>query len=146
MQRVNERDQAYRGGDSGVKYLFRGPRIDWGVILLKPGESLGGHYQEVGRPFTWPRAGTFVVNERLAAEAGGPVPHGATDRHDILTVRRRRCGSSLSRRPTSPTTGDVSTPHGAYRADGAHESPHSHTGDSSRRTSLTLEIRSIGVL
>jgi mannose-6-phosphate isomerase-like protein (cupin superfamily) len=43
MEKVTEQDQAYRGGASGVKYLFRGPRIDWGVILFAPGEELGRH-------------------------------------------------------------------------------------------------------
>jgi len=43
MQKVREQDQPYRGGASGVKYLFRGPRIDWGVILFAPGEELGRH-------------------------------------------------------------------------------------------------------
>jgi len=43
MQRVREQDQPYRGGTSGVKYLFRGPRIDWGVVLFAPGEQLGRH-------------------------------------------------------------------------------------------------------
>ena len=33
-------DFEYRGGESGVKYLMRGPSIDWGLILLKPGESM----------------------------------------------------------------------------------------------------------
>jgi mannose-6-phosphate isomerase-like protein (cupin superfamily) len=41
MKQVKESDFEYRGGDSGVKYLFRGPSIDWGVILLKPGEYMG---------------------------------------------------------------------------------------------------------
>ncbi len=87
MQRVNERDLAYRGGDSGVKYLFRGPRIDWGVILLKPGESLGGHYhREVEETFYVAEGrGTFVVNdERLAAEAGEAFRMEPADRHDIV--------------------------------------------------------------
>ncbi len=44
MERVNEADLAFRGGDSGVKYLMRGPHLDWGVILLKEGETLEGHY------------------------------------------------------------------------------------------------------
>lgn len=44
MEKVNEAQMAYRGGVSGVKYLFRGPQIDWGVILLLPGENLGAHY------------------------------------------------------------------------------------------------------
>jgi mannose-6-phosphate isomerase-like protein (cupin superfamily) len=43
MERVREQDQSYRGGASGVKYLFRGPRIDWGVILFAPGQELGRH-------------------------------------------------------------------------------------------------------
>jgi len=33
-------DFEYRGGTSGVKYLMRGPSIDWGVIFLKPGELM----------------------------------------------------------------------------------------------------------
>jgi quercetin dioxygenase-like cupin family protein len=44
MEKVNEYEQSFRGGDSGVKYLFRGPNTDWGVVLLKAGQELGGHY------------------------------------------------------------------------------------------------------
>ncbi|MHA1320853.1 MAG: cupin domain-containing protein [Promethearchaeota archaeon] len=40
MKRVNEKDIPFRGGESGVKYLMRGPSIDWGLILLKPGEKM----------------------------------------------------------------------------------------------------------
>ena len=40
MKQVNEKDFQYRGGESGVKYLMRGPSIDWGLILLKPGEKM----------------------------------------------------------------------------------------------------------
>jgi mannose-6-phosphate isomerase-like protein (cupin superfamily) len=40
MKHVNENDFPYRGGDSGVKYLMRGPSIDWGIILLNPGEVM----------------------------------------------------------------------------------------------------------
>jgi mannose-6-phosphate isomerase-like protein (cupin superfamily) len=52
MQRVNEFELPFRSGDSGVKYIMRGPRLDWGVIVLKPGESLAPHYhQEVEETF-----------------------------------------------------------------------------------------------
>jgi len=44
VERVNEAELTFRGGDSGVKYLMRGPHLDWGVILLKAGEELEGHY------------------------------------------------------------------------------------------------------
>ena len=41
MKKVHENDFKWRNGDSGVKYLMRGPSIDWGLILLKPGELMG---------------------------------------------------------------------------------------------------------
>ena len=41
MERVNETDLDYRHGDSGPKYLFRGPKIDWGVLRFLPGQELG---------------------------------------------------------------------------------------------------------
>ena len=40
MKKVNENDFEYRNEDSGVKYIMRGPSIDWGMILLKPGEAM----------------------------------------------------------------------------------------------------------
>ena len=43
MERVNEQEKEYRHGDSGPKYLFRGPRLEWGLIRLLPGDSLKAH-------------------------------------------------------------------------------------------------------
>ncbi|TXT65073.1 MAG: Cupin domain protein [Promethearchaeota archaeon] len=40
MKRVSEQDFEYRDGDSGVKYLMRGPSIDWGVIKIMPGDKM----------------------------------------------------------------------------------------------------------
>ncbi|MHA2006059.1 MAG: cupin domain-containing protein [Promethearchaeota archaeon] len=40
MKKVHENDFEWRNRDSGVKYLMRGPNIDWGLILLKPGELM----------------------------------------------------------------------------------------------------------
>jgi len=92
MQRVSERDSAYRDGDSGVKYLGRGPRIDWGVILLKPGQRLGGHYhEEVEETFYVDRgSGTFLVNgERILASEGDVFRLEPSDRHDIVNESDR---------------------------------------------------------
>lgn len=86
MERVNENTLAYRGGDSGVKYLFRGPKIDWGVILLLPGQTLGGHYHEqVEETFYVAQGrGTFVVNgQEYAAAEGDAFRLEPQDRHDI---------------------------------------------------------------
>ncbi len=52
MQKINERDCAFRGGDWGVKYFMRGPKLDWGLILLKPGQAMGEHgHREVEETF-----------------------------------------------------------------------------------------------
>jgi len=66
VEKVSEHDQPYRGGTSGVKYLFRGPRIDWGVILFAPGEELGRHvHHEVEETFYFVEGtgGRFIVDE-----------------------------------------------------------------------------------
>jgi len=86
MQRVSERDLAYRDGDSGVKYMLRGPNLDWGVILLLPGQSLGGHYhQQVEETFYVASGeGLFTINgEEYLARQGDAFRMEATDRHDI---------------------------------------------------------------
>lgn len=86
MQRANENALTYRDGHSGVKYLGRGPKIDWGVILLLPGQTLGGHYHaQVEETFYVVEGqGTFVVNdERYAATVGDVFRMEPQDRHDI---------------------------------------------------------------
>ena len=94
MQHVREQELSYRNGGSGVKYLVRGPRIDWGVLLLLPGETLGQHYHsEVEETFyVVEGAATFVVNEeRLAVAAGDVLRMEAADRHDILNDSGQPC-------------------------------------------------------
>ena len=77
MDKVNESQMAFRGGASGVKYLFRGPQVDWGVILLLPGERLGGHYHEqVEETF-------YLLSGRVPLVPGDAVRLPAPERHDI---------------------------------------------------------------
>jgi len=86
MQKVSESELEYRNGDSGVKYLMRGPKIDWGVILMLPGETLGQHYHnEVEETFyILEGEGVFTVNgETIAAQAGDVFRMEPKDRHDI---------------------------------------------------------------
>jgi len=86
MQKVSEGELEYRGGDSGVKYLVRGPKIDWGVILMLPDQTLGGHYHnEVEETFYVVEGqGTFVINgEEFPASQGDVFRLEPEDRHDI---------------------------------------------------------------
>jgi len=86
MQRVNEKGLPYRHGDSGPKYLFRGPLYEWGVIRLLPGESLGTHYHEKVEETFYFLKGTPLM---VVKEAEHRVVEGdafrleARERHDI---------------------------------------------------------------
>ena len=65
MERVNANELEYRHGESGPKYLFRGPNIDWGLIRFLPGESLGAHlHKQVEETFYFESGrGVFVLDE-----------------------------------------------------------------------------------
>ena len=87
MQKASERELEYRDGDHGVKYLFRGPNIDWGVIRLLPGGSLGGHYHERVEETFYFKSGSakVIVNgEEHRAAAGDAFRMEPGDRHDIV--------------------------------------------------------------
>jgi quercetin dioxygenase-like cupin family protein len=89
MQHVNERDLPYRDGDSGVKYLMRGPNIDWGLIRIPPGGHLGGHYHEQVEETFYVVAGegTLTVNGQPHAALPGDVFRlEPRDTHDIANA------------------------------------------------------------
>jgi mannose-6-phosphate isomerase-like protein (cupin superfamily) len=64
VEKVNANELEYRNRTSGPKYLFRGPRIDWGLIRFLPGEQLGAHlHKQVEETFYFTTgAGVFVAN------------------------------------------------------------------------------------
>jgi len=87
VERVREAEKQYRNGDSGVKYLFRGPKIDWDIILLLPGQELGGHYhREVEETFyVLEGEATFQVgNARQRLVAGDAIRLEATQHHNVV--------------------------------------------------------------
>lgn len=47
MYILNENEREYRGGDSGPKYLMKGPRMNFALIRFKAGESITAHYHAV---------------------------------------------------------------------------------------------------
>ena len=44
---VNENDFEYRFGDSGPKYLMKGPRMNFALVQFQPGEDFRAHYHNV---------------------------------------------------------------------------------------------------
>jgi len=86
MQRVNESDCPFRGGDWGVKYFMRGPRIDWGMILLKPGQAMGEHgHRHVEETFYFiDGAPTLIVDgKEIQTREGDVFRLEPPERHDI---------------------------------------------------------------
>jgi mannose-6-phosphate isomerase-like protein (cupin superfamily) len=74
IKQVKESDFEYRDGK--VKYLMRGPSIDWGLILLKPDEYMGskphGH-NEIDETFYFMEGdGVMIVDNREL-----PAPQGS---------------------------------------------------------------------
>ena len=87
MQRESEGELQYRDGDHGVKYLMRGPKIDWGVIRLRPGDSLGAHYHNRVEETFYVTSGSpkMVVNgAEIRAARGDVVRMEPSDRHDVV--------------------------------------------------------------
>ncbi|NLW51428.1 MAG: cupin domain-containing protein [Candidatus Brocadiaceae bacterium] len=64
MEKVNAEELDYRNSGSGPKYLFRGPRIDWGLIRFLPGQELGPHlHRQVEETFFFTSGtGVFVAD------------------------------------------------------------------------------------
>lgn len=44
---LNENDREYRFGDSGPKYLQKGPRLNFALVRFNPKEDFGAHYHEI---------------------------------------------------------------------------------------------------
>ena len=47
MYIVDEKDKEYRFGDSGPKYLMRGPRMNFALVQFMPGQDFKAHYHNV---------------------------------------------------------------------------------------------------
>jgi mannose-6-phosphate isomerase-like protein (cupin superfamily) len=46
MYTLNENDREYRHGNHGPKYLEQGPRMNFGLVRLLPGEVVSGHMHQ----------------------------------------------------------------------------------------------------
>jgi len=105
MERVNEKDLSYRGGDSGVKYFIRGPRIDWGAWRFLPGESLGQHYhQEVEETFYFTEGTPWMVveGEGFRVTEGDVVRIEPKEHHDIINDTSEACGGIFIKATYAP--------------------------------------------
>jgi len=47
MYIVKEDEKSYRFGDSGPKYLMKGPRMNFALVRFNPGQDFQAHYHNV---------------------------------------------------------------------------------------------------
>lgn len=76
MFKVNEREFEYRFGDSGPKYLMRGPRMNFGVVVLQAGQDFRDHLHNVMEENFFILEGELefrVADQVLTAKAGDLV-------------------------------------------------------------------------
>ena len=86
MERTNENEKPFRKGDSGPKYLFRGERLEWGIIVLKPGENMGPHgHSEVEEMFYFIQGTpTILVNDvPYKVNEGDAFRLDPLEKHDV---------------------------------------------------------------
>lgn len=78
MQLVRESEREYRFGDSGPKYLRKGPRLSAGIVLLKPGQDFKNHYHDIMEE-------SFLILEgKLDIEIDGTLYH--CEAGDLITA------------------------------------------------------------
>jgi len=71
---VHESEKEYRFGDSGPKYLMRGPRIGCGVVVLKPGQDFKEHFHKIMEENFYLLEGKldfYIDNKKVEVETGG---------------------------------------------------------------------------
>lgn len=78
MQLVKESEREYRFGDSGPKYLRKGPRLSAGVVLLQPGQDFKNHYHDIMEE------SFFVLEGKLDIKINDTVYH--CEPGDLITA------------------------------------------------------------
>ncbi|MHA1672397.1 MAG: cupin domain-containing protein [Promethearchaeota archaeon] len=83
MQIVHEKDQEDK---DGVKYMVRGPNIDWGTITLQPGQKKSAHFHEILAETFYVTEGviTFILNDQnIDIQAGSAIRLEKTETHGL---------------------------------------------------------------
>lgn len=89
MKKVHENDFEYRFGDNGPKYLTKGPNVDVGVVVLKPGQDFPNHYHTECEEIFYILEGEidFYINSiRVEAKPGDMIQCRPGDSHYLVNL------------------------------------------------------------
>ncbi|KAB2334736.1 cupin domain-containing protein [Cytobacillus depressus] len=87
MKKVNEDEFEYRFGDNGPKYLTKGPNVDIGVVVLKPGQDFPNHYHTTCEEAFYILEGSidfYINNVRHLAKPGDMIQCSPGDSHYLI--------------------------------------------------------------
>jgi quercetin dioxygenase-like cupin family protein len=86
MKKILESEKEYRFGDSGPKYFMRGPRMSFGVVVLKPGQDFKNHYHKQMEENFFVLEGQidFYVNDEIVTCKQGEIVHVEPDETHYL--------------------------------------------------------------
>lgn len=87
MKKVNETDFEYRFGDNGPKYLTKGPNVDVGVVVLKPGQDFQNHYHTICEEIFYILEGEidfYINNEKIDTKPGDMIQCSPKDSHYLI--------------------------------------------------------------
>lgn len=87
MKKVHENDFEYRFGDNGPKYLIKGPNVDIGVVVLKPGQDFPNHYHTTCEEAFYILEGSidFYINSvRYPVQPGDLIQCRPEDTHYLI--------------------------------------------------------------
>jgi quercetin dioxygenase-like cupin family protein len=87
MKKVNESEFEYRFGDNGPKYLTKGPNVDVGVVVLKPGQDFPNHYHTTCEEIFYVLEGEidFYINyKKVPVKPGDMIQCSPNDSHYLI--------------------------------------------------------------
>ncbi|MFS0781760.1 cupin domain-containing protein [Bacillus sp. 1P06AnD] len=102
MEKVNEHDFVYRFGDYGPKYLLKGPNIDVGIVVLKPGQDFTNHYHTECEEVFFVLHGKidFYVNEqKIHVQPGDLIQCRPLERHYLINRSGEECKALFIKSP-----------------------------------------------
>jgi mannose-6-phosphate isomerase-like protein (cupin superfamily) len=87
MLKVNEHDSEFRFGDHGPKYLTKGPNVDIGIVVLKPGQDFPNHYHTTCEEVFYVLEGEidyYIDSVRVPVKAGDMLQVAPGESHYLI--------------------------------------------------------------
>jgi mannose-6-phosphate isomerase-like protein (cupin superfamily) len=105
MEMFNEKERQFRGGDSGPKYLSEGPFWDGGIIIFKPGQTLGEHWHAEIEETFYVISGTSKMSvdlKEFRISSGDVIKVSKGERHNIINDSDRDLNLFFVKAPFRP--------------------------------------------